>query len=80
MDKYKISPEAKKTLDQFKVEAAKELTGDMRRKNIKERKQQYDLRANLTDSTAVTEQLLEVDEKSRKNPNNSFSDFLGKYF
>jgi len=72
MDKKNISLEARRALNEFKVEAAAEL-------NVPN-KHLYDLKSNLTPSDSVTKQLVETREKSRKNPNNSFSDFLGKGF
>lgn len=40
----------------------------------------YDLRFNLTPSDSVTKQGLRTREKSNKNPNYPFKDFLGKGF
>lgn len=72
MNKNNISLEARKALNEFKVEMAEELHAPNKHK--------YNLKSNLTPSDSVTKQVLEVNKKSRNNPNYSFSDFLGKGF
>lgn len=72
MNKKNVSLEARKALDEFKVEMAEEFNVD--------HMHVYNLKENLTPSDSVTKQLLEVNHKSRNNPNYSFSDFLGKGF
>jgi len=72
MNKNNISLEARKALKEYKMEISEELnTNDTHVYNLKE---------NLTPSDDVTQQLIKTNEKSRKNPNNSFSDYLGKGF
>ncbi len=72
MIKNNISLEARKALNEFKLEIAEEF-------NVEDT-HLYNLKENLTPSDSVTKQLIETGEKSRKNPNNSFSEFLGKGF
>jgi len=72
MNKKNISLEARKALNEYKIEIAEEL--DVTKEHL------YDLRSNLSTSDSVTPPKVETREKSRKNPNNSFSDFLGKGF
>ncbi len=72
MEKRNISLEARKALDEFKVEMAEELKPS--NEHI------YDLRNNLSKPNPGQPNLIKTKEISRKNPNSSFSDFLGKGF
>lgn len=72
MEKRNISLEARKAFYDFKVEMAEELKTS--HEHI------YDLRNNLSTLNPRQPNLIKTEKKSRKNPNFSFSDFLGKGF
>jgi len=72
MNKNNISLEARKALNEYRMEIAEELNANDTHL--------YDLRSNLSTSDSVTPPLVETEKKSRSNPNNSLSDFLGKSF
>lgn len=72
MHKNNIPIQARKALEEFKIEAAKEL-------NVPE-EHFYNLKSNLTPSDSTSKQMVRTRKKSRKNPNYSFKDFLGKGF
>ena len=72
MDRKNISLEARKALNEYKVEIAEELHLDDT--------SFYDLRENLSTSDDVTQQLLPTENTRKSNPSFSFHDYLGKGF
>ncbi len=72
MNKNNTPLETRRALNEFKMEMAEEM--HVNHDHL------YNLEHNLTPSKDVTKQNVKTREKSRKNPNYSFSEFLGKGF